>query len=252
MKRGRDTGLVVFSLVTQVIVVSMEPMKATRYQARLHDTPGNRAILARAMYGKPINSDGLESRTLACAARLLYQCVRVHGAEPIPLRVYREWPYEKIFRPDMDRLVVNVLATETAAGINVYASVERTTTMNPVPSRFFQRGTGAHFAMVYTSNTVALFGDEPSPLVGPGFVHRGSPDRGVFAVSELSCVNDIADAQDADPLLDIGADTPAFNTAAWDSNVFDAAMNDDGRDVGYDELWCNMQVATARITPRAQ
>ena len=252
MKWGRATGLCGFSLVTRAMVVDMETITATRYQSRLYDTAANRAILTRAMYGKPVDFDALDSPTLACTARLLSACVREYGVAPTPLRTYRGWPREKIFRPDVDRIIVNVIAAETTAGINVYVSAAEIMTSNVVGSRFFQRGCGKHFGMVYSCNTDALFGDEPSPLLGPGFVHHGSADWNMFTADELGRVHHIDNVPEVAPVVSPCGSEAVANTTTWDSSVFGGTMKREGHDLAYDDSWCQMQIATARLTPREQ
>lgn len=245
--QGHATRLVVFSLVTQVIVVAMSTLITTRYQARLHDTNANRTALARAMYGNEIDHSGLTGPALASAVRLLSTCSLEYGVEPIPAHVRRGWPREKIYRPSKDRIFVNVLAAETEAGTNVFFSASEVMVSNVVPSRFFQHGSDKYFGILYSSNSSKLRRpNEASPLLGSEYLP--SKDS-AFTIGGLANPFTIDNAPETTPVIG-GAD--AHNTAAWDSAVFDMAIKNDGRDIMYDQVWQSMQVATARLTRREQ
>ena len=84
----------------------MDTITATRYQARLHDTKANRTALARAMHGKDAGQVNSPDPALASTAQLLSECVHEYGVEPIPARVWRGWPREKIHRPRAGRAML--------------------------------------------------------------------------------------------------------------------------------------------------
>lgn len=237
-------------LVTRDKVAYMETITATRYQARLHDTNSNRVVLARAMNGRGVDHDRLYVPALACAARLLSTCVHDYGVEPLPDYIRRGWPRERIYRPDVDRLLVNVLAAETEAGTNVFVSVTEMTVSSAVLSRFFQRGSDKYFGIfdiLYSSNSSKLCEpDDGTPLLGPQVYSTRSSAKTLFTTEELPIWFDVDNSPACAPAISDGPHT----TTSWDSGVFDGTMEGDGSDIIYDQTWSTMQVATARLTRR--
>lgn len=201
------------------------------------------------MHGKDAGQVNSPDPALASTAQLLSECVHEYGVEPIPARVWRGWPREKIHRPHMDRLFVNVLAAETEYGTNVFISVSEVMVSNVVLPHFYQYGTDNYMGELYSSNSSNLRGpDESSPLLGPDF-YTGLPSfRPAFTVEGLpNAFNIIENAPETAPV--IGG---VHNTLAWDSDVFGATIGADGKDIIYDEMWQSMQVATARLTRREE